>query len=274
VRLGLTLPSFVEDPETPLAVARAAEAAGLDGVYAFDHLFRIGASGERRPALECLALLGAVAAETRRIAVGTLVARATLRPPPTLAAGLDTVLRIAGPRLLVGLGAGDSESRPEMETFGLPVGTEAERIMTLRATIRVVRDRGYPIWVGGRARHVGLIAAESADGWNRWGASPETFAREIAEVQGMAERLARAPRLFTPSWGGLVLVGRTEADAAAKRDQRDPSPGVIVGGPERVAEQLRPYVDAGAEWLIVGPLDSSDPENASILGEQVLPLLR
>lgn len=274
MRLGLTLPSFVEDPETPLAVARAAEAAGLDGVYVFDHLFRIGASGAQRPALECLALLGAVAAETRRIAVGTLVARATLRPPATLAAGLDTVLRIAGPRLLVGLGAGDTESLPEMETFGLPFGAEADRIMALRATLRVVRDRGYPVWVGGRARHVGLVAAESADGWNRWGASVETFAREVAEVKSLADRLARAPRLFTPSWGGLVLVGLTEADAEAKRAQRNPSPGVIVGGPERVAEQLRSYLDAGAEWLIAGPLDSSDPDNASILGELVLPLLR
>ncbi len=273
MRLGLTLPSFVEDPETPLAVARAAEASGLDGVFVFDHVFRTDASGQMRPALECLALLGAVSEATHRISVGPLVARATLRPPASLAAGLDTALRIAGPRLLVGLGAGDGESRAEMETFGLPFGSEADRIMSLRAALRVVRDRGYPIWVGGRARHVGVIAAESADGWNRWGGSPEVFGRELAEVRGLVERLARVPGRFTPSWGGLVLLGRTEAAAEAKRARRNPSPGVIVGGPERVAEQLRPYLDAGARWLILGPLDSSDPENASILGEQVLPLL-
>ena len=79
VRVGLTLPSFVDDPEIPIAVARAAEAAGLDGVFVFDHLWR-GDPPNRRPALECFALLGAVAAETSRIHVGTLVARATLRP--------------------------------------------------------------------------------------------------------------------------------------------------------------------------------------------------
>jgi alkanesulfonate monooxygenase SsuD/methylene tetrahydromethanopterin reductase-like flavin-dependent oxidoreductase (luciferase family) len=236
-------------------------------------VFRTAASGEIRPALECLALLGAVAEETRRIAVGTLVARATLRPPASLGAALDTVLRIAGPRLLIGLGAGDGESREEMETFGFPFGTEADRIMALRGTIREVRDRGYPIWVGGRARHVGLVAAESADGWNRWGASLDVFTREITEVRGLVERLGRAPSLFTPSWGGLVLVGATEAEAEAKRAARTVAPGVIVGGPERVAEQLRPYITAGARWLILGPLDSSNPDNASILGEQVLPLL-
>lgn len=272
MKLGLTLPSFVADPETPLAVARAAEAAGLDAVFVFDHLFRTSPAGAMRPALECLALLGAVATETRQISVGTLVARATLRPPAQLGAGLDTVLRIAGPRLLVGVGAGDVESRLEMETFGLPFGTEEERIMALRATVRVLRDRGYPIWVGGRARHVGLVAAES-DGWNRWGGSPETFTQELAEVKGLAERLARAPGQFTPSWGGLVLLGRTEAEAEAKRAERNLSPEVIVGGPERVADQLRPYIDAGAEWLVLGPVDSSNPDNASILGEHVLPLL-
>ena len=66
VRVGLTLPSFVEDPEIPIAVARAAEDAGLDAVFVFDHLWR-GDPPNRRPALECFALLGAVAAETTRI---------------------------------------------------------------------------------------------------------------------------------------------------------------------------------------------------------------
>jgi alkanesulfonate monooxygenase SsuD/methylene tetrahydromethanopterin reductase-like flavin-dependent oxidoreductase (luciferase family) len=49
---------------------------------------------------------------------------------------------------------------------------------------------------------------------------------------------------------------------------------VIVGGPDRVADALRAYVEAGAEWLMIGPIDSSDPENARILGEEILPRLR
>ena len=48
---------------------------------------------------------------------------------------------------------------------------------------------------------------------------------------------------------------------------------VIVGGPELVAGALRAYVDAGAEWLMIGPVDSSDPDNARILGEEILPRL-
>ena len=110
MKVGLTLPSFTEDPETPLRVAAAAEAAGVDGIFVYDHLFRIGRNGEMRPALECTALLGAVAAETTRITLGTLVVRATLRPATTLATALDTVVRIAGPRLIVGVGAGDEDA--------------------------------------------------------------------------------------------------------------------------------------------------------------------
>ena len=181
--------------------------------------------------------------------------------------------RIAGPRLLVGVGAGDSESRAEMETFGLPFGTEADRLTALRAALRVLRGRGYPVWVGGRARHVGLLAAEGADGWNRWGGSAEVFGRELTEVQGLVERLGQAPGLFTPSWGGLVLLGETDADAEKKAASRTVAPDVIVGGPERVADRLRPYVDAGARWIILGPLDSSDPDNARVIGEAVVPLL-
>jgi alkanesulfonate monooxygenase SsuD/methylene tetrahydromethanopterin reductase-like flavin-dependent oxidoreductase (luciferase family) len=48
---------------------------------------------------------------------------------------------------------------------------------------------------------------------------------------------------------------------------------VLVGGPERIAEALTAYRDAGADWVILGPIDSSDADNAAVLGERVAPLL-
>ena len=45
MKLGVTLPNFRDEPEPALAVARAAEAAGLDGVFGFDHLFRRASDG-------------------------------------------------------------------------------------------------------------------------------------------------------------------------------------------------------------------------------------
>ena len=274
MKIGLTLPSFTEDPEVPLRMAVAAEAAGIDGVFVYDHLFRLAKDGAMRPALECTALLGALATATDRITLGTLVVRASLRPPATLAAALDTVVRIAGPRLVVGIGAGDEESRPEMETFGLDMGTEMDRVKRLRAALRELADRPYPAWVGGRARHVGLVAADSSSGWNRWGADVEQFAAEVAEVQTLVGRLNPDPDAFTMSWGGLVVIDRDDDTAREKATRLGAGSSTIVGGPSTISSALARYRDAGADWVILGPVDSTDPANAGLIGDEILGRVR
>jgi alkanesulfonate monooxygenase SsuD/methylene tetrahydromethanopterin reductase-like flavin-dependent oxidoreductase (luciferase family) len=238
LRVGLTLPSFVADPEIPIKVARAAEDAELDGVFVFDHLWR-GDPPNRRPALECLSLLGAVAAETSRIHVGTLVARATLRPPATLANGFLSANRICNGRLIAGIGAGDSHSRAENEGFGLPFGTMAERVNALHDSVRACVGNGYPVWVGGLSKVVREIVAV-ANGWNGWGTEPDAFASDVELVREVAPNAVI-------TWGGLARPIEEGADA--------------------LAERVRPYCDLGARWVIIGPIDSSNPDNAPVLRE-------
>lgn len=269
VRIGLALPSFVDDPEVPLRVAQTAESAGIDGVFVYDHLFRRGADGARRPALEGVALLGAVAAATEQIIVGALVFRAWLRPAVSLATSVSTVARLAPGRVVATIGAGDSESREENETFGLGFGTVADRVARLDESVRAARDRGAPVWVGGLAAPVRDVAAAAADGWNAWGIPVERFAAQAAAVYAAA---ARSP--FECSWGGLVVLAEDDAAATAKADRLGAGRGTIVGGPERVARALAGYRDAGATWVIIAPVDSRDPENATCLGTEVRPLLR
>ena len=74
MRVGVTLPQFRHDAEAAIAVARRAEAVGIDGVFVFDHLWPLGQ--RMRPALHSLTLLGALAAETETVSMGPLVARA------------------------------------------------------------------------------------------------------------------------------------------------------------------------------------------------------
>lgn len=261
VRVGLTLPSFTRDVDEVLAVAAAAEAAELDGVFVFDHLFRRARDGSYRPALESTALLGALAAATSRIQIGVLVARASLRPAAVTASAFATLHRACG-RLVGAIGAGDSESRAENEHFGLPFGTFADRLAALRATTVAARDQGFPVWVGGTRQEVRALAADEADGWNRWGGSPERFG---AEAAGVYARARRSP--FECTWGGLVVVDRDDARARAKAARLAAGPGTLVGGPATLARLLAAYREAGARWVVAGPVDSHDPANAALLGE-------
>jgi len=258
VRVGLTLPSFVDDPEIPIKVARAAEVAGLDAVFVFDHLWR-GDPPDRRPALECFALLGAVAAETTRIQVGTLVARATLRPAPTLANSFLTAQRVSSGRLIAGIGSGDSHSRAENEAFGLEFGTMEDRIVALHDAVRAAAAGDYPVWVGGHTTQVREVVAV-ADGWNGWGGSVDRFSADAGLVREVAPDA-------TITWGGLVLTGDSDASANAKAQTRSLADDVLVGGPARLAEQLAAFAERGAEWVILGPIDSSNAGNADALGE-------
>jgi len=267
VKLGLTLPSFVPDPSVALAVAHAAESAGVDGVFVYDHLFRSARDGHRRPALEAVALLGAVCAATEHITVGTLVARASMRPPASLHAAFATAARLAPGRVVAGIGAGDSQSRAEQDAFGLSVGSVDDRLDRLRAAVLAARGHGYPVWVGGNIARVRAVAAELADGWNQWGGTAAQFAARARTLHGQA-----GPG-FACTWGGLVVLGVDDDEAARKAPRLRPDQPAITGGPARVAAALGEYAAAGADWVVVGPVDATNPANAALLGEQVRPRL-
>ncbi len=283
MRVGLTLPSFQSEPDKVLAVARAAEDAGLDGVFLFDHLFRRrgdAVDAERRPALELLTMTAAVAAVTERPAVGTLVARATLRPPAVLRSAFDTLDRIAPGRILAGLGGGDDESIAEDTAFGVLPGDPAPagsgdasaepgeyRLDRLEGAVRALADRPYPVWVAGVSPAAVRLAAGRADGWNRWGGGPASFQAAVERVRAELANAGRDPGAFTYSWGGLAVVAPTRDEAHAKRDRLGGDrPDVVWGDPPQVAEAIAAYASAGADWVILAPIDSADPSNAAVVG--------
>ena len=151
---GCTLPSFVEDPEIPIAVARAAEAAGLDAVFVFDHLWRGDPPSRAARARVLRAARRGRGGDDAHRASARSSPRATLRPAATLANGFATVQRVSDGRLIAGIGAGDSESRAENEAFGLDFGTMVDRVDALHDAVRAARRRRLP-GVGRRARRAG-----------------------------------------------------------------------------------------------------------------------
>lgn len=282
-KVGLTLPSFQSEPDKVVAVARAAEDAGLDGVFLFDHLFRRrgdASNAERRPALELLTMTAAVAAATERLTVGTLVARATLRPPAVLRAAFDTLARIAPGRIIAGVGGGDNDSIAEDTAVGVLPGDPAPagsgtagvdpgryRLERLEATVDALAGRDYPVWVAGVSPAAVRIAASRADGWNRWAGLPTSFATAAERVRAEVANAKRDADAFAFTWGGLALLGATPAEAEAKRDRLGGDrPDVVCGDPAQVADAIAAYAAAGADWVILGPIDSADPSNAAVLG--------
>lgn len=249
VLVGATLPQFTDDRKRFTDGVRRAQEAGLDSLWVFDHLWPLSGSKER-PILEAWTALAWVAERTEDVSVGTLVTRSSLRNPRVLAQMAASVADIAGDRLIVGIGSGDDKSRPENEAFGLPYWAGDERIEQLEETVALVREHlpeGAKLWVGGRSDDALAIAARYGDGWNGWGGSPESFARDAA---GVAEYAAGRP--IEPTWGGVVEAG----------------------DPDALTGRLSAFASAGARHLVC---TFSEPWRAGLyeeLGRDVRPRVR
>lgn len=231
MKVGITLPQFRAEAEPALEAARVAEAAGLDGVFVFDHLWPIG--HPERPALHGLALLGALAVETQRVMLGSLVSRVGLVPDVVLVNALHTVSRMCGGRFIAGLGVGDRLSRAENEAFGVAFASAQDRFASLVECCRELRAADVPVWVGGLSDEVREIAVAEADALNLWGVD----AARVAAVSGVEV-----------TWAGQV-------------------------GPEvDVAAHLGALQEAGATWAVCAPIGMPWPEavDKMVLALQVL----
>src|SRR5438270_5478174 len=139
LRLGLILPTWTTGDlawSEVLEIATDAAGVGFDALYVSDHLLipsnnaelkrRAGVDFPDDPDvelegyLECFTVLAALAVAIPRLQLGSFVASAGYRNPGLLAKMAVTIDDVSGGRLVLGLGAGDSEG--EHVTFGFPRG--------------------------------------------------------------------------------------------------------------------------------------------------------
>jgi alkanesulfonate monooxygenase SsuD/methylene tetrahydromethanopterin reductase-like flavin-dependent oxidoreductase (luciferase family) len=212
VRVGITLPQFQDQADSAIEAARRAESLGIDGVFCFDHLWPMGQPD--RPALSSAPLLGALAASTSSIAIGTLVARIGLVPDEVLVAVLSSLGTISRGRMIAGIGTGDHLSRPENEAFGIAFEPAAERRVRLASVAATARDLGIPVWVGGGLPKTVALARSLSVAVNLW----EGEAVRVAELASSGLEV---------TWGGPV-----------------------DGAVEEVAEHLTSLAEAGATWAV------------------------
>jgi alkanesulfonate monooxygenase SsuD/methylene tetrahydromethanopterin reductase-like flavin-dependent oxidoreductase (luciferase family) len=178
MKVGVTLPQFSDRADLAIAAAQESERLGLDGVFCFDHLWPIGQPD--RPALAWGPLLGAVAASTSTIALGSLVARIGLLPDPMLAGALISLSAISGGRFIAGLGTGDRLSRAENEAFGIPFETADERRRHLSEVVTAVQAAGTPTWIGGGQSATIELARTLGSSVAVWSSDPDEVAALVS----------------------------------------------------------------------------------------------
>src|SRR5262245_16855711 len=134
-----TEPQMGASYDDQLAVAQRAEACGYDGFFRSDHFLAMGpflAAGGRPGPTDSWVTLGALARETSRVRLGTLVTSATFRLPGPLAISVAQVDAMSGGRVELGLGSGWHEG--EHRAYGIPFPPLRERFDRLEEQLQIV----------------------------------------------------------------------------------------------------------------------------------------
>jgi probable F420-dependent oxidoreductase len=182
------------------AAWQGADALGVDSITVWDHFYPL--SGDPAGAhFECWSLLAAMACDTRQAQIGAIVTAVAYRNPDLLADMARTVNHLSSGRLILGLGAGNSER--DHREYGFPWGTPAQRLKVLRQAIERIRARlsklnpppvgRLPLLIGGGGEQVTLrLVAEHADMSNTPGA-PDVIRHKNEVIDRWCGRVGRNP---------------------------------------------------------------------------------
>lgn len=294
------------------AVWRRLDAAGLDWISVWDHLYEAPPAGGTQPHFEAIATLGALCVETKQARLGTLVFYVGYRNPGLLAKAAVTLDHLSGGRFELGLGAGWHEE--EAKAYGYdfpPLGTRFDMLEEAFPLIRrlldpavdrvthdgahyrlfeasclpaPVGDRRLPLWIGGTGpRRTPALAAAHADGWNGAYISPRTFGRRCARLDGACERLGRDPASLERSVNVMFMLAtdvaaevrlRAELDAQWGERAAALAEGALLGTPEQAVEKILAYREAGADGLNIALRAPWDDEALAAYLDVVVPAVR
>src|SRR6266511_3838497 len=119
-----------------LRIARHAEELGFDAFFRSDHYLTMGGRDGLPGPTDSWVTLGALAVQTSRIRLGTLVTSATFRYPGPLAIQVAQVDQMSGGRVELGLGSGWYEG--EHNAYGVPFPSQGERFERLEEQLAIV----------------------------------------------------------------------------------------------------------------------------------------
>lgn len=253
LRYGVSIPNFAEPGEL-VELGAAADAAGWDGVFLWDHVYAGPAAPF--PVADPWVVLGALAGRTQRARIGPMVTPLARRRPEKVAREALTVDRLSGGRLVLGVGLGNPPV--EFTAFGADAGGSL-RAARLDEALDVVRGlwRGEPFNHAGAhftVRDAQFLPAPVTGAIPVWAACTTPHRaplRRAARVEGVV--LANT----TPQ-GGIDPVPVAEVRTAVheirrRRGGRLDGYDVVVLGPALPAgpSDVAAYAGAGATWVVI-----------------------
>ncbi len=182
------------------AAWRAADEAGFDSIWTWDHFFPLTGDPEGTH-FESYSLLAAMAVETSRAQFGALVTCNSYRNPDLLADMARTIDHLSGGRFVLGIGAGWFQR--DYQEYGYSFASSAERARAFGEALPRIKARlaklnpppigPPPILIGAGGEQVMLRhVAEHADMWN-WFGSPRGWAAKNSVLDSWCQRVGRDP---------------------------------------------------------------------------------
>ncbi len=289
LHLGVVLPNYGEalDAERLVAVAVAAEQAGLESGWVTDHVIVPAEhAGTYGVIAEALVALGFLAGRTHRLELGVSALVVPQRRPLVALRQLTTLDFLSGGRIVTAVAAGwmaeefatlqaPYEQRGRLLDEWLRVASSVFEQMPGHVRYEgelfafdgwmappLVRPGGPPLWIAGVSRAT-LRRAEVTGVWHPVALPPDelrTMAAELRERRPDSRVVLRLAVYVTPKPQDAVDERRRHA---------------IAGPPEWIAERLGEYVEAGCNGFVLN-LGHASPDLAERVrhfGEEIAPLL-
>jgi F420-dependent oxidoreductase-like protein len=292
-------------------IAAEAERLGFESIWVSDHLFMTDESVDT-PCLECWTTLSALARDTRRLRLGSMVSSQSYRNPALMAKIAASLDNVSGGRLNFGAGAGWKEVEyraygywyppPVVRIRQLDEALEIARLMWSRgkATYRgryysveeaicapkPVQKPSIPIWVGGTGDLTLRVAARHADAVNfAWSQPPSFFEERLSKLEAACQRIGRDYNEIRKSAALMItMAGDQEGLELKLGEQRrrgdtpymrylGRQPPNMIGTPDVVADRIREYVGLGVDHFILRFHFGEELESMRLFRDEVRPRL-
>lgn len=298
IQLGFCMPigsrnkagrgTFVEDLDRALGLITG----HFDSAWFVDHV-QFGDAD----VLEGFTALTYMAARHPQLKFGHLVLCQSFRNPALLAKMGATLQFMSGGRFILGIGAGWHEE--EYRAYGYDFPPAGARVAQLEEAVQIIKamwteekatfEGNYyrvkeaycepkpepvpPFMIGAFKPKMLRLAAKYADVWNvsftgidRYRPMAEAFERACVEV-------GRDPATVKRAWFGGCVCAPTQAEVEAlTRDGFNPNNN-FAGTPEQVIEQMRPFIELGVDYFMLGCEGFPQLTTLEMLVQEVLPAL-